>query len=99
MGFNEVMRTRVHNNAGAGCLLGEVMQLNFDPDDFNDKLTIIVKNQDVISATTIGQLEFDAQDLQEIISVGEEQQFRLHPKGKIVVDVQYMEELKSKNRW
>eukprot|EP00397_Hematodinium_sp_SG-2012_P030413 GEMP01032214.1.p1 GENE.GEMP01032214.1~~GEMP01032214.1.p1 ORF type:complete len:292 (-),score=26.88 GEMP01032214.1:902-1777(-) len=92
MGFNEVTRTRVHNNAGAGCLLGEVIQLNFDPDDPNDKLTIIVKNQEVVLATMIGQVEFNAQTIREIISIGEPQQFRLIPKGKVWVDIRYLEE-------
>jgi len=92
MGFNEPMRTRVHNNAGAGCLLGEVMQLNFDPTDSMEKLTLIVKNQELLSTSTIGQAEFNSETLREIISVDEAHQFRLHPKGKIWVDIKYLDE-------
>eukprot|EP00435_Cladocopium_sp_Y103_P060543 s428_g22.t1 len=30
LGYNETMRTRVHNNAGSDCILKESVQLNFD---------------------------------------------------------------------
>merc|ERR1719399_1313450 len=53
------MRTRVHNNAGAACVLKETMQLNFDPDD-EEPLLLFVKNQKVMGASELGRLTLEA---------------------------------------
>merc|ERR1719440_287355 len=57
LGYNEPMKTRVHNNAGSSCFLKERMQLNFDPDEDEELLYIFVKNQKVMGCSELCHIE------------------------------------------
>jgi len=57
LGYNEPMKTRVHNNAGSACVLKETIQLNFDETDEEESLFLFVKNQKVMGSSELGRLE------------------------------------------
>lgn len=57
LGYNEPMKTRVHNNAGSSCFLKERIQLNFDPDEDEELLYLFVKNQKVMGAGELCHIE------------------------------------------
>jgi len=63
LGYNEPMKTRVHNNAGSSCLVKESLQLNFDEDEDEEPLYLFVKNQKVMGAGELGRLELKAEDV------------------------------------
>jgi hypothetical protein len=71
-GYNNVMRTRVHEKAGHTCLFKESMQLNFDKVDSENMFHIEVKNQDVMGASDIASLTMGASKVREL----------LEPKGE-----------------
>ena len=83
LGMNEKVRTRVHNSAGSSCILKECLQMNYDPNEEDDKLVVQVKNQDMLLASEIGRIEFGNRDINQIIGVNDVQQFRLQPQGKV----------------
>merc|ERR1719460_2086122 len=60
LGYNEVMKTRVHNNAGSNCILKESLQLNFDAEEDEEPLFIFVKNQKVMGGSELARLELPA---------------------------------------
>jgi len=66
LGYNVTMRTRVHARAGHSCVFKETMQLNWDPYDNEAKLTLSIKNQDILGATTIASKQFGMQHLQNL---------------------------------
>eukprot|EP00427_Karlodinium_veneficum_P016546 CAMPEP_0169126170 /NCGR_PEP_ID=MMETSP1015-20121227/35298_1 /TAXON_ID=342587 /ORGANISM="Karlodinium micrum, Strain CCMP2283" /LENGTH=196 /DNA_ID=CAMNT_0009189801 /DNA_START=302 /DNA_END=892 /DNA_ORIENTATION=+ len=57
LGYNEPMKTRVHNGAGSACTIKETIQLNFDEEEEEDALFIYVKNQKVVGSDELGRLE------------------------------------------
>lgn len=65
LGYNEAMKTRVHNNAGSSCILKEAVQLNFDEEDEDDNLVIFVKNQKVVGGGDLARLELTPKDIKE----------------------------------
>mmetsp|Transcript_68076 Transcript_68076/g.197256 ORF Transcript_68076/g.197256 Transcript_68076/m.197256 type:complete len:302 (-) Transcript_68076:153-1058(-) len=70
LGYNEPTSTRVHNNAGSGCLIKQVVQLNFDADDDEEVLFIFVKNQKVMGTSVLGRAEITAEKLAEMVRCG-----------------------------
>lgn len=66
LGYNVTMRTRVHSRAGHSCIFKETMQLNWDPYDNEAKLTLSIKNQDVLGSTTIASVQFGMQQLKNL---------------------------------
>lgn len=66
MGYNEPMKTRVHNNAGSNCVLKETLQLNFDDNEDEEPLYLFVRNQKVVGTGELGRLELKAEDVVEI---------------------------------
>jgi len=66
LGYNEPMKTRVHNNAGTSCSFKETLQLNFDPDEEEEPLFFFVKNQQVIGAGELGRLELSPEKVAQI---------------------------------
>lgn len=66
LGYNEGLKTRVHNNAGSSCIIKEAMHMNFDDGDEEDNMTIFVKHQGMMMGTsTIARVELSAQQVQE----------------------------------
>jgi hypothetical protein len=66
LGYNEPMKSRVHNNAGTSCILKENLQLNFDDNEDEESLYIFVKNQKVMGAGELGRLELSAEEVAKI---------------------------------
>mmetsp|Transcript_36626 Transcript_36626/g.82815 ORF Transcript_36626/g.82815 Transcript_36626/m.82815 type:complete len:297 (-) Transcript_36626:51-941(-) len=66
-GYNETMSTRVHNNAGSGCIFKETLQLNFDEDDEEETLFIFVRNQKVMGAQELARAEIPTSKLKKMI--------------------------------
>jgi len=66
MGYNEPMKTRVHNNAGSTCVMKESVQLNFDDNEDEDPLYLFVKNQKVVGVGELARLELKAEDVLDI---------------------------------
>lgn len=66
LGYNEPMKTRVHNNAGSNCFMKESLQLNFDENEDEEPLYLFVKNQKVMGAGELGRMELKADDLHKI---------------------------------
>merc|ERR1712151_331624 len=66
MGFNDEMKTRVHNNAGSSCVLKETLQLNWDEEDEDDRLLLQVKNQKLVGAAELARLHLDSDQLKKI---------------------------------
>merc|ERR1711924_269495 len=67
MGYNEACKTRVHNNVGADCIFRESMQLNFDDNDEESKMSIVVCNQDTMLSSTIAQRTFNNQEVRQLL--------------------------------
>jgi len=65
-GYNESMKTRVHNNAGNDCVLKETVQLNFDEDDDDEHMFVFVRNQKVVGGSELGRLELKAEQVADI---------------------------------
>jgi hypothetical protein len=61
LGYNETMKTRVHNNAGTSCSIKETLQLNFDDEEEEEVLFLVVRNQKVVGAEEIGRAELSAE--------------------------------------
>lgn len=70
LGFNEVVRTRVHNNVGAGCIFKEILQLNYDQGERDDEmLTISVKDQNITSYSTIAKLQLRGPEIEQLLEI------------------------------
>lgn len=65
LGYNEPMKTRVHNNAGSGCLIKESIHLNFDEYDEEDTLFIFVRNQKVMGTGDLARGELSASEMKQ----------------------------------
>jgi len=94
LGYNEKVTTRVHNNAGSGCLVKETLQLNFDEDDDEETLFIFVRNQKVVGAQELARAEIPTEKLKHMVSQGRMTELRwdancfkepvqLIPRGKL----------------
>ncbi len=92
LGSNEIVKTRVRKGAGSSAVLKELLQVNYDPDDEDEKLIVNVKSQDMLVASEVASLELSNRDINMIISLHDVQQFRLFPQGKIWLGVSYVEE-------
>jgi len=57
LGYNESMRTRVHNNAGSGCIMKETLQLNYDEDDEDEHFYLFARNQTVTGSKELARME------------------------------------------
>lgn len=68
LGYNEPMKTRVHNNAGSGCIIKENIHLNFDEDDEEDTLHVFVKNQKVMGSAELARAEISTKDLKDMVT-------------------------------
>lgn len=66
LGYNVNLRTRVHHRAGNGCIMKESIQLNFDPYDTEGRLSLVVKNQDVINSTEICSIQLGVGQIQRL---------------------------------
>lgn len=66
LGYNEAMKTRVHNNVGVGCTFKENIQLNFDEDEEEEELLIVVKSQKVVGAEELSRLTLLPKDIVKI---------------------------------
>lgn len=55
-GNNEPMRTRVHNNAGTGCIIGESFQLNFEDTSSSNVMTLFVRDQSLVLSSELARL-------------------------------------------
>jgi len=63
LGFNEPMRTRVHNNAGRSCNIHESLQLNINESSPGALLTLLVKDQTLMSSSELGKLAITTREL------------------------------------
>lgn len=66
-GYNNVMRTRVHDRAGHSCLFKESMQMNFDHFDKENMVTINIKNQDVVGSSDIASIQLGATQVHRLM--------------------------------
>jgi len=105
MGYNEPMKTRVHNNAGSNCVLKETLQLNFDENEDEEPLYLFVRNQKVVGTGELGRLEMKAEDVVQIEQdmkgrTGWEQEGfickNLIPRGQIWFRVQAVDDEEAK---
>lgn len=95
MGYNEPMRTRVHNNAGSACSIQESFQLNIDENAAGTLMTLLVKDQQLLTSTELARLMLSTRELCGIedqtgkrrinFTYGEESfvPLNLLPRGKI----------------
>jgi hypothetical protein len=65
--YNGSAKTRVHNNVGAKCIFRESIQLNFDDNDEDSKMTIWVCNQDSLTSSTIGMRVFTNAEVRQLL--------------------------------
>lgn len=63
LGFNEPMRTRVHNNAGSSCVIRESLQLNIDENSPSTLLTLLVKDQTLMASSELARLMLSTREL------------------------------------
>lgn len=63
LGFNEPMRTRVHNNAGSSCVVKESFQLNFDEGASSTVMTLLVKDQSLIASSELARLTLSTREI------------------------------------
>lgn len=63
MGFNEPMRTRVHNNAGSGCVVRESLQFNIDEGSPSALMTLLVKDQTMVSSAELARIVLSTREL------------------------------------
>jgi len=96
LGYNEPMKTRVHNNAGSSCILKEKIQLNFDQDEDEEQLRIFVKNQKLMGSGELGRIEMSAIEITDIEKAcrGNQQCHvaKLIPRGVIHFRIEPVEE-------
>jgi hypothetical protein len=63
MGHNEPMRTRVHNNAGSSCQIRESFQMNIDENASGTLLTLLIKDQSLITSNELARLMLSTREL------------------------------------
>mmetsp|Transcript_61300 Transcript_61300/g.134289 ORF Transcript_61300/g.134289 Transcript_61300/m.134289 type:complete len:322 (-) Transcript_61300:130-1095(-) len=62
-GRNEPMRTRVHNNAGDGCIMKESFQMNIDENNPTEPLTLLIKDQSIVMTSELARLTLSTVEL------------------------------------
>merc|ERR1712126_652983 len=108
LGFNEPAVTRVHNKAGSGCMIRESFQLNLDMNssdgDAMNALTLLVKDQSLVSSTVLGRKTLTMREVYRIEActgrITEEftwsapyfMEQRLEPEGRIWFRIAPVEE-------
>lgn len=55
LGYNEAQHTRPHDGCTTALMPRERLQLNYDPEDDSQKLSVVIKQQEVVGAA-VGQL-------------------------------------------
>jgi len=63
MGSNQPMRTRVHNNAGSGCVVKESFQLNIDESETDTLMTLCVNDQGMMASSEVARLTLSVREL------------------------------------
>lgn len=63
MGYNEPMRTRVHNNAGSACEFKESFQMNIDETQPSCLMTLLIKDQNLLTSQVLGRLMLSTREL------------------------------------
>jgi hypothetical protein len=63
LGDNEPMRTRVHNNAGTGCIVKESFQINMNESETGTLMTLLVKDQSMVGSTEIARLNMSTREI------------------------------------
>jgi len=63
MGYNEPMRTRVHNNAGSSCIIQESFQMNIDEESTSTLMTLLVKDQQMIATQEVARLMLSTREI------------------------------------
>lgn len=101
-GMNEVMRTRVHNNAGSECIIKERIQVNFDEGDDDEIMYIFLKNQKVMGASDLGRIDLNGTEVRRIEQLSRQTQMNwnvnnfikksLHPTGSIYLRIDPVDE-------
>jgi len=66
LGYNTRMRTRVHHAAGHSCIFKESLQMNFDPQDLDSRMTLQVKHQASVGNEVIAQVQFGAAQIERL---------------------------------
>merc|ERR1712194_737388 len=102
LGANEPVRSRVHHNAGSGCVLKESFQLNVDENDLQERFTLLVMDQELLTSTTLCKLQLSARDLLAMADGGQGgpganagftytpthfQELNMSPRGKLWIRV------------
>lgn len=94
--YNGGPKTRVHNNVGSQCVFRESIQLNFDDNDEDSKMTVWVCNQDSLASSTIGMKVFSNDEVRQLLSASASssggftewhdayfEEIKLNPSGKV----------------
>lgn len=63
LGENEPMRTRVHNNAGSGCIIKESFQLNIDEARPAEVMTILLMDQTLLASKELARVVLSTAEL------------------------------------
>lgn len=63
MATNEPMRTRVHNNAGTSCIIKDSFQLNVEPEDTDAQMTLLVKDQSLVTSSELARLTLTVREI------------------------------------
>mmetsp|Transcript_90493 Transcript_90493/g.230162 ORF Transcript_90493/g.230162 Transcript_90493/m.230162 type:complete len:319 (+) Transcript_90493:55-1011(+) len=63
LGQNQPMRTRVHNNAGQGCIIKESFQLNIDENEPSQLMTMLLKDQSILTTHELARLSLSTAEL------------------------------------
>jgi len=99
MGYNEPMRTRVHNNAGSEAVIRESLQLNIDENSPDTLMTLLAKDQSLLASSELARLTLSTRELcgiedqtgkrRSTFSYDEDSflQLSLSPAGKIWIAV------------
>ncbi|CAK9094722.1 Uncharacterized protein SCF082_LOCUS44508 [Durusdinium trenchii] len=63
MGYNEPMRTRVHNNAGSEAVIRESFQLNIDENAADTLMTLLVKDQSLLANSEVARVTLSTREI------------------------------------
>lgn len=63
MGYNEPMRTRVHNNAGSEAVIRESFQINIDENAADTLMTLLVKDQSLLANSEVARVTLSTREL------------------------------------
>ena len=86
----------MHNNVGSQCVFRESIQLNFDDNDEDSKMTVWVCNQESFASSTIGMKVFSNDQVRQLLSASAStsgpftewndayfEEIKLNPSGKV----------------